>query len=341
MSTTKIQYKIGDKVLLIHTGETGVVKDFVNMHMLKVELEEEMILPVFMDDLIPHESIAQQKEKEQLATSEATLHEAELYFQQHEKDVVSGFHLSFLPSQNNDIHFFEMILVNDTNDDIRFEIKLKLNDELYMHLRNKLARRYMYRLGDLAMDELNENPFIEISIEHASHPLFQLKKEFKLKPKTFFKDLSSTPILQQSAYNYKLGILQDVSEKSNQEIKINAALTAQVQRKINDNYKKPLPEKHRHFYIPDTIDLHIENLIPNHRGMTNAEIITIQLKHFRQALDEAIVHKLPKFTVVHGIGKGKLKSEIFEILKTIGAVRSFKNDYHPRFGFGSTEIYFR
>jgi hypothetical protein len=334
------EFKIGDKVLLIHTGEKGLVKDFVNMRMLKVELDEEMIVPIFMDDLELYDE-KKQSSKEISAEAKETFNEAELYFEKHQHDAVSGFHLSFLPVEIDDVHFFEMILVNDTNDEIRFEIKLSLQNELYMHLRNKLQRRYLYRLGDLAMDELNENPMVEITIEHASHPLFQLHKQFKLKPKTFFKDLSSTPILNQTAYNFHLGILTDNSEKINKPIEINSALTKQVQRKINENYQKPQAEKHRHFYIEDTIDLHIENLIDNHKGMTNAEIITIQLHHFKKALDVAIVYILPKFTVVHGIGKGNLKSEIWLLLKQYGAVRSFQNEYHHKFGFGATEIYFR
>ncbi len=338
MKKTNTPFQIGDKVLLLHTGEVGLVKDFVNMNMLKIELDDEIILPVFMDDLKLFE---EKNEAEKSANTEAKMNEAELFFLNHQHNLETGFHLSFMPTENDDVHFFEMILVNDTNEDVRFEIKLFLHNELYMHLRNRLQRRYMYILGDLAMDELNENPAIEISIEHASHPLLKLNKEFKLKPKTFFKDLSSTPILQQSAYNYKLGILKDESESLNREIEITQSLSKQLERKINNNFNQPQSEKHRHFYISDTIDLHIENLIDNHKGMTNAEIITIQLKHFRKALDEAIVNKLPNFTVIHGIGKGKLKAEIWLILREYGAVRSFKNEYHFRYGFGATEIFFR
>ena len=334
-------FKIGDKVLLIHTGEVGLVKDFVNMYMLKIELDDEMVLPVFMDDLEIFDAEKKELGDEPIADTKEIINEVELYFTKHQHNAISGFHLSFMPVEIDDVHFFEMILVNDTNDDIRFEIKLSLQNELYMHLRNRLQRRYIYRLGDLAMDELNENPTIEITIEHASHPLFQVNKQFKLKPKSFFCDLSSTPILKETAYNYHFGILQNISEKINAPIHINAPLAQQVERRIKENYKKPTPEKHRHYYIEDTIDLHIENLIDNHNGMTNAEIINIQLRHFRKALEDAMVHKLAKFTVVHGIGKGKLKAEIWEILRQYGGIRSFQNEYHHKFGFGATEIYFR
>jgi dsDNA-specific endonuclease/ATPase MutS2 len=48
--------------------------------------------------------------------------------------------------------------------------------------------------------------------------------------------------------------------------------------------------------------------------MTNAEIITIQLNTFKSSVEDAIVHRLEKLTVIHGIGTGRLRQEIFEIL---------------------------
>ncbi|MEY4876450.1 MAG: hypothetical protein RL708_1599 [Bacteroidota bacterium] len=341
MKKTAFKYKIDDKVWLIHTAEIGIVKDFVNMHMLKIQLDEENIVPVFMDDLELYKEQDAVKSEPEIVDSKQILSEAELYFINNQNNIETGLHLSFLPVEIDDQHFFEMILVNDTNDDVQFQIKLSLNNELYMHLKNRLNRRYIYRLGDLAFDELNENPLIEITIEHNSHPLFQLSKTIKLKPKSFFKDLSSTPILNESAYNYQLGLLLNQSESRNKEIEINNALVKQVERKIKENFKKPQPEKHRHFFIDDTIDLHIENLIDSHAGMTNAEIIKIQLQHFRKCFEEAMIHKLSKFTVIHGIGKGKLRAEIWLIIKEYNAVRSFKNEFHPLYGFGATEIFFR
>jgi dsDNA-specific endonuclease/ATPase MutS2 len=45
--------------------------------------------------------------------------------------------------------------------------------------------------------------------------------------------------------------------------------------------------------------------------------------------------------VIHGIGSGKLKDEIHEILKYRKDVKSFVNQYDPRFGYGATEVFFK
>jgi dsDNA-specific endonuclease/ATPase MutS2 len=44
---------------------------------------------------------------------------------------------------------------------------------------------------------------------------------------------------------------------------------------------------------------------------------------------------------IHGIGTGRLKEEIHEILKYRRDVKIFHNQYDPRFGYGATEIYFK
>jgi dsDNA-specific endonuclease/ATPase MutS2 len=46
-------------------------------------------------------------------------------------------------------------------------------------------------------------------------------------------------------------------------------------------------------------------------------------------------------TVVHGLGTGRLKEEIHQILTHTKEVDSYRNVHHPLFGFGATEVFFR
>jgi hypothetical protein len=89
------------------------------------------------------------------------------------------------------------------------------------------------------------------------------------------------------------------------------------------------------------VDLHIEKLTENWKGLSNFEILTIQLSNFERFYQLAIAHRQPNLIVIHGIGTGKLRNEIHEILKTKKEVRTFANQYHRDFGFGATEIFFQ
>jgi len=89
------------------------------------------------------------------------------------------------------------------------------------------------------------------------------------------------------------------------------------------------------------VDLHIEKLSDNWKNMSNFEMLTLQLHEFEKWYDLAVAHHQPELIVIHGIGAGKLKDEIHDILKTKKEVKTFINQYDPRFGYGATEIYFQ
>lgn len=88
----------------------------------------------------------------------------------------------------------------------------------------------------------------------------------------------------------------------------------------------------------DCIDLHLEKVETGKGKIPPQDALFIQIEHFEAALDRAIASGKFEFRVVHGHGKGKLKEEIYKILKKHPHVRSFENDYHSRYGHGSTLI---
>jgi dsDNA-specific endonuclease/ATPase MutS2 len=88
------------------------------------------------------------------------------------------------------------------------------------------------------------------------------------------------------------------------------------------------------------VDLHIERICSDFRGLSNAEIILIQLDTFEKYFHLAWVHHLGSLTVIHGVGTGKLKNEIHRWLKKRPEVRSFDNPFHPLYGNGATVIQF-
>ena len=75
--------------------------------------------------------------------------------------------------------------------------------------------------------------------------------------------------------------------------------------------------------------------------MSASEKLQVQLSRFQQALERAIVHHAETLYAIHGVGSGKLKNEIHQMLKGYKEVRSFNNDFHSRYGYGATEIILR
>lgn len=85
-----------------------------------------------------------------------------------------------------------------------------------------------------------------------------------------------------------------------------------------------------------TVDLHIEELTDDYTHMSNAEIISLQLAHFRKELDAAILKHYYRIIFIHGKGNGVLKSRIRNELDAMKL--KFKDADTSRFGFGATEV---
>ena len=73
--------------------------------------------------------------------------------------------------------------------------------------------------------------------------------------------------------------------------------------------------------------------------MNNLQKLELQLSSFEKYYDQTVLHRQPMMIVVHGVGSGKLRNEIHDILRMKKEVKSFVNQYHPAFGYGATEIY--
>lgn len=91
----------------------------------------------------------------------------------------------------------------------------------------------------------------------------------------------------------------------------------------------------------DVIDLHLENVSAGKGNIAPYDALFVQLDKFEEALDRAIASGKFEFRVVHGLGKGKLKEEIYKVLDKHPQVRGYDNGYHSKYGYGSTLIYLK
>ncbi len=83
------------------------------------------------------------------------------------------------------------------------------------------------------------------------------------------------------------------------------------------------------------LDLHIESLIDSHKGMSNAEILNIQLKEMRSFFKKAQQKHIRKVVLIHGVGEGILKEEVRSFLAKQDGVDYFDADFRE-YGKGAT-----
>jgi dsDNA-specific endonuclease/ATPase MutS2 len=87
-------------------------------------------------------------------------------------------------------------------------------------------------------------------------------------------------------------------------------------------------------------DLHIEKLVPNKRGMSNYDILTLQAETAKRHIEFAIKKRIPKIVFIHGVGEGILKSELNFLLGRYDNI-AFQDGNYQKYGLGATEVYIK
>jgi dsDNA-specific endonuclease/ATPase MutS2 len=87
------------------------------------------------------------------------------------------------------------------------------------------------------------------------------------------------------------------------------------------------------------VDLHIEKLVPNKKGMSNYDMLNLQLSTAKRQLEFALQKRIPKVVFIHGVGEGVLKAELDFLLGRYESL-TFQDANYQKYGLGATEVYF-
>lgn len=108
----------------------------------------------------------------------------------------------------------------------------------------------------------------------------------------------------------------------------------------NEEYKKSKPK--RSFKTERKqplleVDLHIHQLTNSTKGMTNYDMLNLQLDIAKRRLEFARKKKIQRIIFIHGVGEGVLEAELKNMLKNY-AVEVYPASFQ-KYGFGATEVY--
>jgi len=86
------------------------------------------------------------------------------------------------------------------------------------------------------------------------------------------------------------------------------------------------------------VDLHIHQLVPYSKGMTNYDMLNIQLETAKRQLEFAMQKRIQRVVFIHGVGAGVLKEELNYLFKRYENVKYYDADYQ-KYGLGATEVF--
>jgi hypothetical protein len=249
--------------------------------------------------------------------------------------------LSFLPKFISDefgddvVTELKIHLINRTELAYNFNYFLQFFGRPEFELRGEVTAFSDFYLHDIPFEDVNDSPAFSFEfslLKPHKNKADYYEASLKLKPRQLFDRIEVLKQKGEATFTYKL--FDIYPPKLYEEL---------VETPVTKGAKVySLQDIKRHLQPARTVvDLHIEKLTDSWKGMSNGEILTLQLKEFEKWYELSMAHKQPMLIVVHGIGSGKLRDEIHDLLRLKTDVKSFVNQFHPSFGFGATEIYFK
>ena len=339
-----MKYEIGDKIVVLHSNEEGEVIDIINDKMVMIQVRG-VKFPAYMDQidfpyfkrftekkLFPAEP--KKKYVEDLKKEKATAKPLE-------KRVEDGVWLSFLPKFVSDefgddvVTELKVHLINRTAMPYNFFYSLQFFGKPEFDLRAEITPFSDFYLHDVDFEDMNDSPLFafEFSLlkpDKAKADYYEAS--VKLKPKQLFDRIEQLKQKGEATFTYKL--FDSYPPKPYEDIEETPVTKGAKFYRLKDIRQHIQPAR-------TVVDLHIEKLTDSWKHLANGEILNIQLKEFEKWYELAVAHRQAQLIIIHGIGSGKLRDEIHDLLKRRSEVKSFVNQYHPSFGYGATEIYFK
>ncbi len=337
-----MKYEIGDKILVLLSNEEGKVVEIINDKMVMIEVKG-VKFPAYMDQIdFPYFKMFTEKRAIEKKPATVYIDNVKREKTPTKHKVAEGVWLNFLPVYDKDVFDDDIVekikifLINQTDNALNFTYNCMIAGDSSFLLKNSIEPLHDFYLHDVKFEDMNDSPRFDFEfslLNPDKKKALYYEASLKIKAKQLFKRIEEMQLKNEATFSYIL--FENYPDKVETE-KFDVSKLNNAGFRIYDASKS----RENLESARSVIDLHIEKLTDSWKHLSNFEILTIQLKAFEKFYDLAVAHYQTSLVVIHGIGVGKLRDEIHDILKTKKEVKSFINQYHPSYGYGATEIFF-
>ena len=333
-------FKVGTRVRLDRTGKTGTIATVLANDLYQVRLDgglghlpapSHAITPLTdSQDNLPPATITAVAANQPKANGKET-----------------GVHLAFDPVYNGEgePESYQLYLLNGTAQRILFELKVRTGETPRFSKFGPLAAYDKLKLTAIAYHWLNERLSLDLdvraTVEGGTGPRhFQ---QLKIKPKQFFSSYREVPELSRGAHLYTVFPRLDSSSVAERTTgpSLREITRAQLKKQpASTAPAAPPPTLQDRTEFNETLDLHLTALVDDPAQIPKTEVLATQLRAFDHYIDQALRLDVKQVYIIHGVGDGVLKEAVHKRLQTVPFVRKFHNSYHPRYGYGATEVLF-
>lgn len=345
-----MQFRKGDRVRFLNERGEGVISRLMGQGMAMVEIEDGFEYPYPVNQLVPVNPIQAPETPRtsagQPAMAQPGIPTAPAAINSRYPD---GLYLAFIPKHQAfpSAGKIDLVLLNHSTYDIYYTLSLKDGGLWTCIQAGMLGPGRQMEVETLTPQDIDNWGTLKTDVLFYSDDAYEHRAPvshlIKLKGTKFFKDSTYGEhlLVGKKAFVAELVPLSDpepVAEESNKPFLTDAALrqmlVTQEQRQQRGPASKPALKNQT---LEKEVDLHIEELLDSWSGMSNGQLLDVQLRRMQQELDQGMAEHLQRIVFIHGVGNGRLKAEIRRVLGTYKGIR-FHDASYQRYGFGATEV---
>lgn len=329
-----MKLRIGDKVRFLNEVGEGTVSRIKDKNTVFVELQDGFEIPFQVSQLVPiHTELIVSKDAENIELNpEAHVADA-IYF------VIEPDHE--FPSLIND---YKLYLFNASSFNLVYSYSIK-DEEYFQSLKHGEVGPYQkIFLRQVKLQFFKDYSYHKIECLLFKNTFFKAQAPIAEVIYITPKSLQDSKAIKHEEFKYPVYgfLLRDefyTRERIESELnpidieRLKAIKEFKSKSKISKSNKEYLKS------LEKEVDLHIEELVDNTSGLSNFEMLNIQLERFEKEMDDATEKNVKKLIFIHGVGNGRLRQEIAAILKKTPGV-TFQDASFKEYGYGATQVNF-
>ncbi len=336
-----MRIKVGDRIRFLNDVGGGRVKRLLYNQMVEIHTDDGWDVPSLISELviIPDDPDHEPYKAESNPVVEKKVKNKNQINSDHEE-----FRVFILAVQNhesdNNVAFsgLKWYLVNDSSCKMKFAFYQLDDNNITLVEEDELEAGTKMLLQDLSLPELSLLKGFQIqgflsNSEFSKIPPL-IGKYIPLNVKKFASAGAYTEndYLHEPAIVFNAILSEDkivpaiVEDKDNHD--------DQVKSKIQ--YRSGKQQK-----VAKEVDLHVNQLVDSVVGLSNREILRIQMDRFSNELNEAIKTGALEIIFIHGIGNGTLKETLRKSIDADYPVCSLEDASFKEYGFGATMVRIR
>lgn len=239
---------------------------------------------------------------------------------------------------------FYAYLVNDSNYFLYFTYLAKGDDGWHTRYHGVVEPNVQVLLEKFTYDLLPEMSRIAVQlVAYKAFGAFEIKApvsvEYRLDTTKFYKlhsfrdnDYFDTPVMA-------FDIVKNDAPYREISIDASSLEAAMREKNISELPKKKVSHKQQSKGKEiEEVDLHISALVDTTAGMSNSDMLGLQLSKFNEVMQQKVRHKGAKVVFIHGKGEGVLRKAILEELKKKYGTCTAQDASFREYGFGATLI---